>query len=324
MKKLLVLIFSLATVAGNAQTTRLKLASDAWPPFTDVDSARAFALDLVKEALARTKVEEHTSILDFKQVMEGISNGTFDGSAALWRSPEREAYLLYSEPYLENRLILVGKKGSDVSATSLVQLNGKRIAVVGSYAYGALPGDVQNITLVPGNSDQQNLRHLLDGKADYMLVDALLIQYLLEYQSKEAAEYLQIGTHTMLTLTLHFAIRKDITGAENIIKNFNAEIKKMIAEGVYNKILQLNWIATDVDGDGRAELVLNGDQAGTNAPVNSYVVISNADKAAGAANGYYIQGIRYEDWKHVPQKYKVPQGKTAELETRGLGPAFNF
>src|SRR6185369_1113400 len=100
----------------------LKLASDVWPPFTDVDSSHAFALDLVKEALARTKVQEHTDILDFKKVMEGIQNGTYDGSAALWHSPERAAYLLYSEPYLENRLILVGKKGSNVNATSLSEL----------------------------------------------------------------------------------------------------------------------------------------------------------------------------------------------------------
>ena len=32
----------------------------------------------------------------------------------------------------------------------------------------------------------------------------------------------------------------------------NAEIKEMITEGTYNKILELNWITADIDGDGIA------------------------------------------------------------------------
>ena len=39
------------------------------------------------------------------------------------------------------------------------------------------------------------------------------------------------------------------------IEKFNAEIKKMQADGTYNIILRLDWIRADVDGDGRTELV---------------------------------------------------------------------
>ena len=49
---------------------------------------------------------------------------------------DRERVLIYSEPYLENRLILVGRQGSDVSVTSLAALAGNRIALVAGYAYG--------------------------------------------------------------------------------------------------------------------------------------------------------------------------------------------
>ena len=41
---------------------------------------------------------------------------------------------MFSEPYLENRLILVGRRGSDVSATRLAALAGKRIVLVGGYS----------------------------------------------------------------------------------------------------------------------------------------------------------------------------------------------
>ena len=45
-----------------------------------------------------------------------------------------ERALIYSQPYLENRLILVERQGSDVSATSLADLAGKQIALVSGYA----------------------------------------------------------------------------------------------------------------------------------------------------------------------------------------------
>jgi polar amino acid transport system substrate-binding protein len=322
MKTLLTFTLVLAVTLVNSQTSRLNLASDTWPPFTDVSTKHAFALDLVHEALARAKVQESTTIIDFQGVMNGILSKKFDGSAALWYSPEREKYLLFSKPYLENRLILVGKKGSDVSATSLSQLKGKRIAVVGSYAYGPL--QVDNINLVKGSSDQQNLERLLKGEADYMLADALLIEYLLKYQSREAAEFLEIGNNTLLRLPLYFAIRKEIPDAQKIVDNFNEEIKKMIVEGTYNKILQLNWIATDVDGDGSAELVLSGDKAGTQAPVNSYSVLSQSDGASVKGSSYVIEGKRYSDWDSVPTKYKVSQNVTPDSEIQGFGPVFKF
>ena len=49
---------------------------------------------------------------------------------------ERERALLFSEPYLENRLILVARRGSDVSAATLAALKGQTVALVEGYAYG--------------------------------------------------------------------------------------------------------------------------------------------------------------------------------------------
>ena len=37
---------------------------------------------------------------------------------------------------------------------------------------------------------------------------------------------------------------------KSIISDFNRNIQSMMADGSYNEILELNWIKTDVDGDG--------------------------------------------------------------------------
>jgi len=306
MKKILLASFIIISFNAFSQVGELKLASDIWPPFTDIESEKAIAMDLVKEALARIDIKTTFEILEFNDVVTGIDSGKFDGSSALWLSAEREEKYLFSKPYLQNQLVLVGRKGSDVSATSFAEFDGKKIGVVENYAYGV---DINSdkVELISGSSDQQNLERLLSEQIDYMLVDALLIQYLLKYQVNDVSEYLEIGKTPIMIKSLHFTIRKNVEGAADIIEGFNEEILKMVAEGTYNRILELNWIRADVDGDGNMELVLDGNAAGTAPPEYTYGVHSDQSmvKKTNDPGRYYINGKFYNSWDQVPQEYKT-------------------
>jgi polar amino acid transport system substrate-binding protein len=130
---LLLLIIAIPIMAA-AKDRQLKLVSTAWSPFTNAPEQPRFALDLVEAALERIGVIAETVIVDEARLTPSLLSGDFDGSAALWKDAERERVLIYSQPYLENRLILVGRNGSDVSAASLGDLAGKRIARVAGYA----------------------------------------------------------------------------------------------------------------------------------------------------------------------------------------------
>lgn len=306
MKKAFLLIIFFYSLSAFTQTGELKLVSDIWPPFTNVEGEKAFAMDLVKEALARINIKTSFQIQEFNDLIKSIDAGKFDGSAALWRSEEREEKYLFSEPYLHNQLVLVGKKGSDVSATTFADFNGKRIGVIEDYAYG-VDINSERVSLVNGMNDQQNLERLLSDQIDYMLVDALLIQYLLKYQVNDVTEYLEIGKSPIMVKSLHFAIRKEIDDAENIIAKFNEEIHEMIADGTYNRILELNWVRADMDGDGQMELILDGNVAGTAPPQYTYGVFSDQSlvKKTDSPERFYIKGRMYNCWDNVPQEYKT-------------------
>ena len=95
----------------------LRLGSDVWPPFTDAEGRLRVAISLVHAALERSGVQTESVIEeDFAVVLRALREGELDGSAAIWRTPERESFLLFSEPYLEYRLVLLGRKGADLSA----------------------------------------------------------------------------------------------------------------------------------------------------------------------------------------------------------------
>jgi ABC-type amino acid transport substrate-binding protein len=306
MKKYLAFTFLLISLISSAQNGELKLASDIWPPFTNIEGEKSIASDLVNEALSRQNISTTTEILLFDDVLSGLISGDYDGSAALWITEERKKHYLFSESYLNNQLILVGPKGSDVSATSFDDLTGKRLGIIENYAYGDINAN-QHIILVSGNGNQQNLERLLSGKIDYMLVDALIIQYLLKYQLNDVTKFLEIGQTPLLIKSVHLALRNNFPNAEQILSLFNEEIDNMVADGTYHRILELNWIQMDIDGDGNLELVLDGNQAGEESPIYTYGLFMDLSyiEKPSSTKRYFVNGQLYEDWDDVPKSYKI-------------------
>ena len=289
--------------------SELRLASDSWPPFTDNPMGQRVAVELVHTALERSGIKATTTVVDWKDVERGLRKATYDGSAAMWRNEQRERQLLFSEPYLENRLILIGRKGSPVEGLHIVDLAGKRVAAVGHYAYGDEINKADGVLFVNGRSDQDNLDKLLAGDVEYMLVDELVVRYLVASQPEEAANRLELGTTALARRLLHFAIRKEISGADGIIASFNREIRKMMADGTYSEILQVGWIRVDVDGDGLVELVALGDRVGEMPPGTVYDVFGEVpEEAAIEKQRIFVQGNIYKGWDAVPDAYKGPTG----------------
>jgi ABC-type amino acid transport substrate-binding protein len=297
------LFILLIELSSSAQV--IKLSSNVWPPFTNTKGQKAISRDVVREVLTRSGYQTDFSITEFSNVLSGLSNKTIDGSPALWHTEERAKELLYSDAYLTNKLILVGRKGSDVSFKSLGEVSGKRIAIVNEYAYGPEFETAKNVEFIRGTNDQQNLNWLIQDSVDYVLVEALLVQYLMIDQQEAVNKYLEIGKNSIINRTLHFAIRRDYPNSDTIIKNFNRNLKSLIADGIFNKILELNWVEVDVDNDGKTELVLILTSSGVHPPKDTYSVFEKNNSTPKVDQRYFIQGKYYDSWEEVPDSFKV-------------------
>jgi len=226
----------------------------------------------------------------------------------------------------------VARKGHDVSATALSALAGKRIALVDGYAYGDTLKSPGGPDYVTARTVEETLKMVLDNKADFALMDELVTQYLLTNYPKEVKARLAVGTAPLVVRTLHFALRRDVPGAQSIVDRFNAELGRMIADRSYHRLLQVGWIQADVDGDGRTELVPASDEAGPEAPVHRYELVTVTESASDTEpqpekkdgkKRFYIGGQVYEDWANVPQKYKDFDTSKTALGTQKV-PLFSF
>ena len=307
------LLLVASSVAISAQTPAqvppLALVSTAWSPFTNEAGQARFALDLVEAALGRFGVTARTTIVSAVEFTPALMSGRYDGSAAAWKDADRERVLIFSQPYLENRLVLVGRHGADVSAKGLADLAGKRIALVGGYSYGGVI-DKAGPVLVQSNSEEDSLTRLLKGEVDYTLMDELVVEYIQRNHPQESSKRLQIGVTSLITRELHFAVRRNMPAAESIVSRFNAQLRDMIADRTYHRLLHVDWIQADINGDGVPELVPRTDQTGPSAPQHSYSLFSSSTPQSKASvqtpgkTGFYVGGTIYSDWAAVPARYK--------------------
>ena len=322
---LLVSLGIAATLGISAQTGPLRLVSTAWPPFTSGPGQARFALDLVEAALGRFGLTAKTTIVEAAEFTPALLGDAFDGSAAAWKDPERERVLLFSQPYLENRLILVGRKGSDVSAAALSDLRGKRIAIVGGYSYGDAVNEAGTITFIRSRSEPDSLSLLLARKADYALMDELVVQHIVNSYPDEAKKKLSLGAWPLVKRQLYFAVKRTRPDAESIIKQFNAQLRGLIADRTYHRLLHVPWIQADVDGDGLTEFVPQSDKSGAVQPQHAYELFSNEKRSPNpfeveAPRRFYVGGNIYTDWASVPNRYKVedPQYPDSRRSTATL------
>jgi polar amino acid transport system substrate-binding protein len=305
----------------SAQSTPLLLVSTAWPPFTNDAGQARFALDLVETALGRISLSSTTTIVSAGEFTALLTSGRFDGSAAVWRDAQREEVLLFSEPYLENRLVLVGRRDADVSATSLRVLAGKRIAIVEGYSYGDAV-DLSGAVLLRTRSEEDSLDQLLKGNVDYTLMDDLVVQFLVSTYPKEADTRLAIGSTPLVTRPLHFAIRRTRPDAQSIITRFNAQIRGMISDRTYHRLLQVEWIRADVNGDGVSENVPATDRPGPDVPKRVYALFSVPTDTLKTP-GFYVGGNIYSYWASVPEAYRNLDTKNPDPR-RSTASIFHF
>jgi ABC-type amino acid transport substrate-binding protein len=313
------------SLTGSAQTSPpLLLVSTAWTPFTNEAGQPRFALDLVEAALGRFGMTAKTTIVSPAEFTSSLLKGGFDGSGAAWKDAEREQALVFSRAYLENRLVLVGRHGADVSAASLADLKGQRVAIVGGYAYGDAI-DSAGLTIVRSSGEEDSLARLLKGEADYTLMDELVVQYIVRNYPKESETRLQLGVKPLITRELFLAVRRVRADAESIVARFNAQLRGMIADRTYHRLLHVTWIRADVTGDGIPEYVPLNDQAGPSEPTRAYSLFSAPPPKPWepAKTGFYVGGSIYQDWASVPDRYKAISS-TEPDSRRSTGTIFTF
>ncbi len=232
----------------------ITMGNSHWPPFVIKGNEEGRSEELVCQALANAGYGCTVVAQDWTGVLEKTRSGELDGIAAAWYTEERATFLIYSDPYLTNRLVPVMKAGQSYDIKSLEDLSDLRVAMGSGFAYGE---QVQAAEATFERVDVANIDDAIaavrNGNADITLIDELVARDLM---GTELIDDIVVINAVLAYRELHFAMSRTHPRAEEIVAKFNHAFELMLQDGTVNEILEVDWLATDLGSDGSLDLVL--------------------------------------------------------------------
>lgn len=186
----------------------------------------------------------HLLARPFKRVLSDLMQGEACGGA-LVRTPEREAYALFSQAYYVERLLVFSMRGRVPAFRSLADLAGYRIGVIRGWAYGAAFDTARQQQLFETEevaNDRQNFVKLFRERVDYVVATELGGRLLMP--SAPADLPVQEGERPVAENPIHFGMRRSLPQAAEHIAAFNGALRELQREGAIQRLVEREMLAS--------------------------------------------------------------------------------
>ncbi len=175
---LIVLSLMLAACGSTAadDSNTITVATDAtFPPFEIVDEATSdltgFDIELMNAIAERAGLTVEYVNTPFDSVVTGVSECQYDAAiAAITITPEREAVMLFSEPYISAGQIVV-VQASNTTITGVQDLTGLTVAAQLGTTGEIEAQNIEGVTYVPYDTYDLAFLDLVNGQVDAVIAD---------------------------------------------------------------------------------------------------------------------------------------------------------
>ncbi len=193
------------------QHNKIRLGVDrAWPPLEFIDEKGELKgisrdyMDLLERQLGIQWVGPKAR--SWEGVIEGIRKKNLDVIPLLSPNREREAFVLFTKPLLNARVVIFNRSG-DGSIGDLSELNGRRVAMVRGYSVAFdLQRDYPGILPDFHDSVSDALHAVSEGRSEAFVGILPVATYLI---GKEGLSNLQVAGTTEYHKSFSIAVRKD-------------------------------------------------------------------------------------------------------------------
>ncbi len=217
----------------------MRVMASTSPPYVDRTlPEQGLAVEMARHLFARTPYALEIGFDNWSRAIEGVRVGVYDALLAAWYNEERNADLLFSEPYIGGDLIIVKARSDRRPYTALSDLAGKRLGVQLDYAYGIDFSEVPGLQLVGANQLIENLLNLVNGKVDFVIGDQRTMnQQLHEFLGQHVNKF-EVLPIRLQGRDRHLAASRQVAGHREIIAAFNKALAESRKDGSYQAILK--------------------------------------------------------------------------------------
>ncbi|MCY1418256.1 Lysine-arginine-ornithine-binding periplasmic protein precursor [compost metagenome] len=235
---LLLLLISTLSLADE-----LRMAGGRWPPFADTRLPdNGFCVQLVRQALERAGYASQYAEVPWPRALHGLKKGEYDVVVDAWYNAEREAYAIYSQPYLTNRVRLLKRKGEPIAFARLADLYPYRIAVVRGYSYSTAFDNDPRLTKVEVASFANAAQMLNAGRVELTLEDELVARHRLATELQPLQGRLEFLPNAVVEKDLYILVSRANPHHAQIAAGFDQAIREMREDGSYDALLRAHGL----------------------------------------------------------------------------------
>lgn len=236
------LAWGTATLAHAAEP--LTLTTTEFPPYMSAAMPEGGVLvALTRAAMRQSGTDVRVQFMPWARALNEVRSGNADGLIGAWHSREREDYLVFPDPLLNNEIGFFGRRDRTPLFSSLSDLKGLRIGTVRGYANppSFLAADLDS---EEEGDDFANLRKLEAGRIDLVLIDRLVAEYLIAARMPDARPRMQWLEPAVSKTPIYTTFSKAKQGHELAVKQLNLGLQKIRNSGEFSAILLQYKIAS--------------------------------------------------------------------------------
>ncbi len=259
MKKLIIygllLIIPIITTAQNFKP--INVVTGEWPPYSsEKESGYGLATKIVRAVLNDMGYEPQLSFLPFYLGYDLVKKGKIKATYPYFRNDVRLKAMYYSEPLIEveNVVFYIKEKLPNAELINNPrQLDKYKIGFVKGYSYfeEARTGWKNTVEF---KTELTAFKMLLNGKIDFLPATKEVGQAILRMHFNDVQH--KFGYLPGITSKQHvyLIVSKQNPGNKAFINQFNASLKRIKTEGIYDQILDTH----DLENGGTRLVRLNG------------------------------------------------------------------
>lgn len=213
-----------------------------WPPFNfyQNNQPQGLSIDFMNLLASKVGIEvDYISGPSWNEFLHMMKSGELDVMLNIVKTPERESYLLYTPPYLENPNTILSHK--DTQYKTIEQLFDKTVSVPKGFFYEEiLKRDYPEIKILAVKDTLESMKAVVFGKADAAFGELAVFKHLMtEHMMADLAVSGEVAMGNPEFSLLNIATRKDLPVLASILKKGMAAITIEEKRAIYSK-----WIAT--------------------------------------------------------------------------------
>jgi len=231
-------VLAFVFMPAGAKTETLRLATLDWEPYVGRQlENKGFTAEIVTESFKRAGYQVEIVFLPWGTAIEEARKGTCDGVFPEYYSGERARDFFYTSFFSQSRLAFYRRSSAAVTYRTLKDLSPYRIGVVTGSIISDEFDSAVFLNKVEAAGDEENLRKLVKGEVDLIVMDKLVARHLMTARVPEAAGRISAFDPPLAIHDLFVILPRSIPASAKRARQFTKALQSMEEDGTVKAIM---------------------------------------------------------------------------------------